>query len=178
MKRLLLAISIVLILASGMIACGDSLTGPEKELVGSWTFVDTDMVTVFANRFEEYLVAQGMNPIQARTLINSAFSGAEANLRNRRSTVRFNEDNTWEDNHGNKGTWRIDGDKLTSTDDDGTTERTDYFLDGDDLTLIYTKAQFLEDLREDQNFDAEIYEFYNNILNEGDVIRIFYRRRS
>lgn len=178
MNRPLLAISIVLILASGMIACGDSLTGPEKELVGSWTFVDTDIVTVFAERFEEYLVAQGMNPIQARTLVNSAFTGAEEDFRNWRSTVRFNEDNTWEDNHGKKGTWRIDGDELTITDDDGTVERSRYFLGGDELTLITTKAIFLEMLRQDDDFDAEVYEMVNTILNTGDVFRRFYRRIS
>ena len=178
MKRQMLSMSIAFTLVSMMIACGDNLTGPEAELVGSWTFVDTDMVTVLADRFEDYLVTQGYSRTQAQTLVNSAFTGAEEHFRNLRSILRFNEDNTWEDNSGGKGTWRIDGNEIVITDEDGTVERTDYFLDGDDLTIIFTKADFTEALRQDEDFDAEIYEFYNNILNEGDVIRIFYRRRS
>lgn len=92
--------------------------------------------------------------------------------------VRFNADNTWEDDTGDAGTWRIDGDELVTTHAGGTVERAEYFLDGDNLTLIYTKALFLDLLRQNDDFDAEVYEMFNTILNAGDVFRIFYNRSS
>ena len=179
MKQHFLSMTIVLILASGMMACGDSPTGPEAEIVGTWEFEDTDIVTIFANRFEEYIVSQGlMSQAQARAFIATQFASWEENIRNTRLMVRFNADNTWEDDTGDAGTWRIDDDELVNTNEDGAVERSKYFLDGDNLTLIYTKAIFLEILRQDDDFDAEVYEMFNTFLNADDVFRIFYKRSS
>ena len=178
MKQRLLAMSITLILTSGMIACGNDPTGPEAEIVGTWEFEDTDFVTVFANRFEEYLVSQGLSQTQARAFVETEFAGVEEDIRSTRLMVRFNADNTWEDDTGDAGTWRIDGDELVTTHAGGTVERAEYFLDGDNLTLIYTKALFLDLLRQNDDFDAEVYEMFNTILNAGDVFRIFYNRSS
>ncbi len=177
MKRLL-AVSIALTLALGLIACGNEPTGPEAELVGTWTFEDTDMVMVFTDRFRNYLVDQGLSRTQANEIVNAMFADAEANIRSLRSMIRFNEDNTWEDDSGGRGTWRVEGNELVSSNEDGTVERVEYFLDGDDLTLIITKAWILENIRQDEDFDAEVYELYNTILASSDVLRIFYRRKS
>ena len=178
MKRQLLAMSIALTFASGMIACSNKeSTGPEAKLVGTWKFDDTDMFTVLANIFKDYLVNQGISQTQASAFVDSSFAGYQENLGDMRLTMRLHADNTWEDNTGGKGTWHIDGNELTTIDNDGTVEKLRYFLDGDDLTLIFKKASFLKLLREDKDFDAESYELFNNILDEDDIFRIFLKRR-
>lgn len=95
--KYLLAVGIV-VLTLGMVACGNTPTGPEEELVGTWRFENTDFIRVFS-------------------------------------------------------------------------------LDGDDLTLIFTKTLLLEALRQDENFDAEVYTIYNEVLQEDDVFRFFFKRR-
>ncbi len=183
--KYLLAVGIV-VLTLGMVACGNTptspeeentLTGPEEELVGTWRFEDTDFIRVFSDIFEDYLVAQGESRSQARAIVDSAFVGAE-NLNERlRFTLRLNANKTWNDDRGGAGTWRVDGNDLVTIDEDGTVERTRYFLDGDDLTIIFTKTWFLEALRQDENFDAEVYTLYNQVLQEDDVFRFFLKRR-
>ena len=177
MKRLLAA-SIALILASGIIACDTGPTGPEANLVGTWTFEGTDFVEVLAQRLEDFLVEQGVSRTDAEAFVDAAFADTEEYFRNLRSTDRYNADNTWEDNSGNKGTWRIEEDDIIITDEDGDVTRAGYFLDGDDLTIIFTKAQFLAVLRQAEDFDAEVYEVYNVVLDEDDVVRSFYTRKS
>ena len=177
MKRLLAA-SIALILASGIIACDTGPTGPEADLVGTWTFEGTDLIEVFSQRFEAFLVNQGWSRTGAKAFVDVAFADAEEYVRNLRSMERYNADSTWEDNHGNKGTWRIEDDDLIITNEDGAITRARYFLDGDDLTIIFTKAQFLAILRQAEDFDAAVYEMYKEILDENDVVRFFYKRKS
>ena len=103
----MLAISVIMM--GTLLACGGNLTGPEKELVGTWR------------------------------LVGFAFGDLEFYNAPRLET-RFNSDGTWQ---GDKGTWQIENNQLTVIDDTGETERWTYFLDGDDLTLILTKAEFL-----------------------------------
>ena len=174
--KYLLAVGIV-VLTLGMVACGNTPTGPEEELVGTWRFEDTDFIRVFSDSFEAYLIAQGASRSQARAIVDSTFVGAEDLNERLRGTLRLNADKTWEDDRGGAGTWRVDGNEIVTIDEDGTVERTRYFLDGDDLTLIFTKTLFLELLRQDENFDAEVYTLYNQVLQEDDVFRLFFKRR-
>ena len=185
MRKLLTARIALVLISMGMIACGDNgednpigPAGPEAELAGTWIFEDTDFVEVLSDRFVLYLVEQGMSRSEATALVDGAFEGLNERLRDERSTVRLNPDKTWEDDRGNKGTWRIDGVYLISTDEDGMVARLKFFLDGNDLTIILTKAQFLAELKQDDDFDAQIYELYNDVMGEDDVIRFFYKRKS
>ncbi len=178
--KVLTTASIAIILATvGMTGCGDDKgpTGPEAELVGTWIFEGTDLVEVLAGRFIEYAAEQGMSLPDAEAIVDEAFARSEEGLRAWRYSLRFNPDRTWEDDSGHKGTWRIDDDVLISTEEDGTVERWKYFLDGDDLTLILTRESLLSLSRQMDDFDAQAYEFYNELLGEDDVMRFFYKRK-
>ena len=54
----------------------------------------------------------------------------------------------------------------------------EYFLDGDDLTLILTRESFLSLMGQMDDSDAPSYEFYGDLLGEDDVMRFFYKRKS
>ena len=184
MKRLL-AMSIALILTARIIACGNDEkptepTGPEADLVGLWTFEHTDFAEVMAQRITDFLVNKGLSRTEAEKRVYSEDfeeSIFEENIRG--LTLRFNEDTTWQDNYGGKGTWHVEENDLILNAENGTViERSRYFLDGDDLALIFTKAQFLEMLRRGEDFDAESYESSNGLLDEDDVVRFFFQRKS
>ena len=164
---------------AGMTACGDKgPAGPEADLAGTWILQGTDLVEVLAARFMEYAIDQGMSPSDAEAIVDEAFASAEENLRDWRYSLRFNPDETWKDDSGNKGTWRIDDDVLITVQGDGTVERWEYFLDGDDLTLILTRENLLFLSRQMDDLDLQVYEFYGELLREGDVLRFFYKRKS
>ena len=180
-RRVLSTAGMALVLAAtGMTACGDKgPTGPEADLVGSWIFEGTDLAGVLSARLVDLFVEAGLSRSEAQALVDEFMVGIDEGFDDLRSTMRFNGDNTWEDDSGNKGTWRIEDDVLELTDEeDSTVQRFKYFLDGDDLTLILTQEYFLSLLRQMEDFDAEAYEFYNEILEEGDVLRFFFKRKS
>ena len=58
-------------------------------------------------------------------------------------------------------------------------ERWEYFLDGDDLTLILTKESLLSLSRQVDDSDArkDAYEFYSGLLADDDLLRFFYKRK-
>ena len=143
--KVLLTVSIII--TGAIFACGNNLTGPEKELVGSWRFVGAavgDLEFYDAPRIE----------------------------------MRFNSDSTWQDDHGGKGTWRIESNQLTISDDTGETERWTYFLDGNDLTFIFTKAQFLSYLRQSGDFTEEDNRILDQLLGPNDTVRLFFARKA
>lgn len=133
---------------------------------------------VLSDRFLIYFVRQGMSRSEARALVDDAFAGNKERLQEVRSAVRFNVDKTWEDDRGNQGTWRIDRDYLITTDEGGTVDRSRYFLDGNDLTIILTKEQFLAGLKQDDDLDVQVCELYDDVMEDDDVIRFFYKRKS
>lgn len=166
--------------AAGMTACGDKgPTGPEADLADTWIFVGTDFAEVISARLVDLFVEAGLTHSEAQALVDEFGVEIDEDFDDLRSTMRFNADNTWKDDSGNKGRWRIEDDVLELTDEeDDTVQRFKYFLDGDDLTLILTKEYFLSLMRPMEDFDAEAYEFYNEILEEGDVLRFFFKRKS
>lgn len=142
--RQMLAISVIIM--GTLLACGDNLTGPEKELVGTWR------------------------------LVGFAFGDLEFYNAPRLET-RFNSDGTWQDDQGGKGTWQIENNQLTVINDTGEAERWTYFLDGDDLTLILTKVEFLGYLIRSSDFTAEDYRLLDQLLESNDTVRIFLQQK-
>ena len=144
-RKVLLTASIVI--TGSIFACGNNLTGPEEEFVGTWRFVGAavgDLEFYDAPRVE----------------------------------MRFNSDGSWQDDYGSKGTWRIENNQLTLSDDTGETERWTYYLDGDDLTLIFTKAQFLSYLRQSGDFTEEDNRLLDQLLGPNDAVRLFFQRKA
>lgn len=169
-----------ILITAGMTACGEEKgpTGPEADLAGTWIFEGTDFAEVLSGRLVNLFVEAGLSRSDAQTLVDEALSGIAEDVGGVRSTMRLNADNTWQDDSGNRGTWRIEDDVLALTDEDDTVQRFKCFLDGDDLTLILTKEYFLSLLRQMDGFDAVGYEFYREILGENDVFRFFFKRKS
>ena len=131
----------VLLFAAALItgACGSSLTGPEKALVGTWVFA------------------------------GAAFGNYEFYDNIPRLEIRFNADGTTEDDQGGMGTWKIENNQLFLDGESGT-----YYLDGDDLTLIISKTEFLEYA----DFTEEDYRIFNELLEPDDTVRMFFKRKS
>ena len=88
------------------------------------------------------------------------------------TVIRFNADGSWEDSHGDSGTWREDGNILIM---DGYEIRC--FVDGDDLILIFPSEFLLDSLREDDDFTDEDVVLFSEIFDEDANIRFFFKRR-
>ena len=97
-------------------------------------------------------------------------------LNNSWGWVRINADNTWEDDDGASGTWRIEGDEYITT--QGAESLTlKYILDGDTLTLIYPKSLVADVFRE--GFEPETTEeteALNTLIDNLDDLRVVYTR--
>ena len=96
-----------------------------------------------------------------------------------RPTIRFNAAGSWEDNSGESGTWRVEGNSLISV-EDGDEESIKYFVDGDDLTLIFSSESFLETAPNDEdltNEEVALFRFLEAVLDEDTNIRLFYKRK-
>ena len=162
-KGLLIAFMVI---TGAIFACGNNLTDSEKELVGTWKFVGIDFGDLEFYNFYQIVP---------------------------RIEIRFNSDNTWESDYGDRGTWRISNKQIIRSDDTGEIDKITYFLDGNDLTLIFTKSQFLRYLKQrgylaqfstylkseyvvDEN--GEVTEKYNRLreqfLKPNGMIRFFF----
>ena len=88
-----------------------------------------------------------------------------------------------------KGTWGIEGNDLTMVSEEGrgSDVRFEFFLDGDDLTLILTGERFIEEMRTERTDDdsaedvalmEEDIALMERVLDDDDVMRFFYQRRK
>ena len=94
--------------------------------------------------------------------------------------VRFNQDRTYEDNSGNSGVWSVQGDVLTLAGEDGFTIQWQYFVDGEDLTLILNKERYLNIVRQAEGtveIDPETAVLLDILFGDGDSLRLFYKAR-
>ena len=175
-------------------ACGDSEdnpVAPDGDLVGSWVFDSTDMVDVLVAEMEEFLrdefdaaVDRGEIDETDRLFIEEFVDALGDVLRAEgedaisgiRSTIRFNADGSFEDDQGSSGTWNVEGNTLVTV-EDGDEERVKYFVDGNDLTLIFSSEMVLDVWREDEDLTDEEVEALEEILDEGINIRLFYKRK-
>lgn len=165
-------------------ACGDDNpvdsgpVAPDPTLVGSWAFDSTDMVAVMAAGIADLMRDLGadQDDIDAGIAEFRAAAGA-GDLSGIRSTIRFNADGSWEDDSGDSGTWRVEGNTLITVDEDDTEERVKYFVDGDDLTLIFSSELLLDAFRADEDFTDLDVAMFEMIFAEDTNIRFFLKRK-
>ena len=102
-------------------------------------------------------------------MADPAFAELNAQLRAAMgiTVIRFNADESWEDSHGGSGTWREDDNILIM---DGYEIR--YFVDGDDLILIFPSKSLLDSLEDDEDVVL-----FREIFDEDANIRFFFKRR-
>ena len=170
---------------------GDNPVAPDHSLVGSWAFESTDMFTTmfqssayadyirdtFRDDFRQRGIDIDSINIDALMLVfmaDPAFAELNAQLRAAMGiiVIRFNADGSWEDSHGDSGTWREDDSIVIM----GGYE-IKYFVDGDDLILIFPSEFWQDALREDDDLDPETRVFLNAIFDEDTNIRLFFKRR-
>lgn len=168
------------------VACGgdNPLKSQEKALVGTWRHVRSD-ISGFQRAFIEYLIRQGMDADEAQRqgadlLSESGIDPSFPNL------LRAKGDGTWTDNEGFAGSWAVKGTEGAYVLAVETADRTlgyevGFFVEGDNLTLIWNGAQFLA-LALSDPFMADIPEFvklFRDVLapvSNRTVIRLHYTR--
>ncbi len=168
------------ILVGVVLSCGDEKpTEPVHELVGAWTYRGTDFGSTAAANLRDYLLAQGWNSTAAQRMVDGFRNEMEAGFRDTGlSTVRFNDDRTYEDRSGTKGVWSLQGDVLTMVGEDGFTIQCQYVVDADDLTLVLNKERYLNLIRQSGSsveIDPDIQALLDIIFGDENTLRLFYR---
>ena len=178
-------------------ACGDDNpvdsgpVAPDPALVGSWAFDSTDMFTTMfqSSAFADYIRDDFRDDFRQRGIdidsinidalmlafmADPAFAELNAQLRAAMgiTVIRFNADGSWEDSHGDSGTWREDDSIVIM----GGYE-IKYFVDGDDLILILPSEFLLDAFRADEDFTDEDVVLFRGIFDEDTNIRFFFKRR-
>ncbi len=155
-------------------------------IVGSWEFAGTDMVETISRNLTAAILEQGMvDSATAAAIVREFTSSLETSLRDSvlSSTRRFDADGTFTDHDGNgalsrAGTWSVSGSTLTMTDEEGLTMEGSYDLDDGNLTLTFTREQYMRFvLQAAGELNEEDQEFFDAILKEGDTIRFFFEAR-
>ena len=186
--RNLAALTALIVCVTG---CGDdNPTGPESDLVGSWDLVGTNLFDILSEGLTDALVEDGASRFGALVIVELVLSetSEEDLVGPSWVTIRFNGNRTYEDN-GDKGTWGIEGNDLTMVSEEGrgSDVRFEFFLDGDDLTLILTGERFIEEMRTERTDDdsaedvalmEEDIALMERVLDDDDVMRFFYQRRK
>ena len=152
-------------------------------IVGSWGYAGTDLVETISGNLVSAILAQGLVDSATAALIVGEFtSGAEASLRDSvwSPVRRFRSDGGFskQDSSGTwseAGTWSIDGNTLTMVENDGLIIESSFNVDGDSLTLTFTREQYLRIvLQAAGELNEEDREFFDSMLREGDTIRFFF----
>lgn len=165
-----------------VLSCGDGKpVPPGQDLVGSWTFQNSDFSSTAATNLQNHLLDRGLEPAVVQQLVAEFKNEMDRGFRQTGlEIVRFNEDRTFEDNSGNSGIWSVLGDVLTVVQDDGLTIQCQYFVDGEDLTLILNKDRYLNVIRQTEGaveLDADTLALLNILFGDGDSLRLFYKAR-
>ncbi len=152
---------------------------PVHELVGSWTYQRSEFSATAATNLQNYMVGQGLDPTAAQTMVAEYRNEMDRGFRdNGLAIVRFNQDRTYEDNSGSSGVWSVQGDILTIVGEDGLTIQWQYFVDGEDLTIILNKEGYLNIYRQREGtdeIDPETAALLDILFGDGDLIRLFYK---
>ena len=179
-KHILFLLSTIILVACGgdEKAVDPEPVAPDENLVGSWALVGTDMVDIMAQGLADYLRDGDVGQDEINEIIKDLRAEMGESVSISRSTVRFNQDGSWVDDSGGSGTWRVDGNTLIIV-EEGKEERVKYFVDGNDLTLIFSSELLLDALREDDDFTDEDIALFGEIFDVEDdtQIRFFYKRR-
>lgn len=177
--------ALVLLTTIFLVSCGGDEkpvdpepAAPDHNLVGSWALVGTDIIDILAHGMADYLSDEGADRDEIDEIIKNFRAENEKGVEGYRSTIRFNSDASWVDDMGGSGTWRVDGNTLIIV--EGRKEdRVKYFVDGDDLTLIFPFELVHDYLREDEDFSQEDIAVVSEIfgLDDDTQFRLFYKRR-
>ena len=159
-----------------------------ESIVGSWGYVGTDIGQTVSKKLENALVdlldifssllGLDLDPAAVAMIVQEFTSEMETSISDTLSSIRrFNADGSFEDDDGNTGAWFVSGNLLTMVDADGFTIEGTYFVDGDNLTLFFTRDQYFQIIRqqtEDLDEEAQAQAFFDAIIEEGDTIRFFF----
>jgi hypothetical protein len=159
-----------------------------ESIVGSWGYVGTDIGQTVSKKLENALVdlldifssllGLDLDPAAVAMIVQEFTSEMETSISDTLSSIRrFNADGSFEDDDGNTGAWFVSGNLLTMVDADGFTIEGTYFVDGDNLTLSFTRDQYFQIIGqevEDVDEEAQVKAFLDAIIEEGDTIRFFF----
>ena len=151
-----------------------SADGLDPDLIGTWVYEGTDVVDVIALGMTNFMLSEGVSLDRVREAVSEFRAFMDALITPPSHTIRFNANGSTEDNYGNRGTWRVEGNILIEG--DGT--RSTYFIDGDNLTFIYPAESFVEPILEDDNLPNEAVIVLQDIFNEDTNIRLFFKRKG
>lgn len=156
------------------------------DIVGTWGYVGTDMVETISRNLVAAILEQGLvDSTVAVAIVKEFTSEMETSLRDSVWSPgrRFHADGTYEDQDSTgtwsvTGTWSISGDKLTVIEEDGLVLEGSVDVDGDRLTLTFTREQYMRIvLQAAGELNEEDQEFFDAMLKEDDVIRFFFEAR-
>ncbi len=155
-------------------------------IVGSWGYVGTDMVeTISENLINAILELGVVDSATAVFLVQEFTSGLEVSLRDSvwSPIRRFDSAGTFADQDStgtwsDTGTWSVDGDILTMVDEEGLVMECSFDVEGDNVTLTFTREQYMRIvLQSSGELNEEDQEFFDAMLKENDTIRFFFEAR-
>ncbi len=156
------------------------------DIVGTWAYVGTDMVETISRNLVAAILEQGLVDSTVAAAIVKEFTGEmETSLRDSVWSPgrRFHADGTFEDQDSTgtwsvTGTWSAIGNTLTIIEEDGQVLEGSVDVDGDRLTLTFTREQYMRIvLQASGELNEEDQEFFDAMLKEDDVIRFFFEAR-
>ena len=159
----------IIVLSVLLVACGGGVSKslapvvpvvPDERLVGSWAFEGSDLLDVMQagarRHYQESLgAADIVGMVVARELLEKGPSNPFEDLRLTR--MSFDANGIYQDNHGGLGSWDVDGNALIIDDK----EMCKYFVNGDELTLIFRLGSPPFDLSDNMEFlDGSTFRFF------------------
>ena len=149
----------IIVLAVLLVACSQDnpVVAPDEDLVGSWTVESTDLSETVLTGLERYLKDEFPNADQ--DAINDRIEETRQGLGEDLpfTTIRFNRDGSYEDNHGGLGSWDVDGNTLII---DGEV-MCRYFADGNELAFIFRLGSPPFDLSDNmESLDGSTFRFF------------------
>ena len=161
-------------------------SSPLPSIIGSWGYVGTDMVETISENLVNAILEQGLVDSATAVFIVKEFTGdLESSLRDSvwSPIRRLDADGTFEgqDSTGawsDTGTWKVNGDILTMVEEDGLIMECSFDVEGDNLTLTFTREQYMRIvLQSAGELNEEDQQFFDAMLKEDDVIRFFFEAR-
>ncbi len=149
----------------------------DQALIGEWRLTGSDILETLAANLRNYLLEQGLD----EALVDIAIADflRENDLGNSPlATVHLNSDATTEDGEGIDGVWTVLNGVLTIIQGDRIEFRANYMVDGDDLTLIQTKAQMIQGIetRSGEPLLDDDLAFFDVLFGEDGVVNYYFER--
>ena len=157
-----------------------------SDIVGAWGYVGTDMVETISRNLVAAILEQGVvDSATAAFIVQEFTSDLETSLRDSvwSPIRRFHANGTFADQDStgtwsDAGTWSVSGNTLTIIEKDGLVLEGSVEVDGDNLTLTFTREQYMRIvLQAAGELNEEDQQFFDAMLKEDDVIRFFFEAR-